>query len=329
VLGGLTEPKLGSAIYWSVWWLEVLAYCSVDLFAILSGYLGINSKKKSIYRVLELAVVVAFYCILITLVCRVVNIGNYSGWKRYVVYLFPYLFGRYWYIICYIPLRIIQPYINKMLLSLTEKQHAVICLIGVFFFGLVPVGLRNEMFAINRGYSFIWLLVCYVIGAYFKRRKPKNYSSTILVIVFWGRSAFLLCGNILLYCIRGYFYQYFIEYNSPFVLLMGISLLLLFKSMKLNKLRRMIASLSGLAFDVYIIHCHILIFDYVIRNRFEVVVSYPIPIMWILVIGIAIFVFLTLAVVGYVRMVVFEKCHINSGMRWIASKIDFILYKDF
>lgn len=44
--GVLNVPAPGSTKYWGIWWVEIIAFCSVDLFAILSGYLGINSRKK-------------------------------------------------------------------------------------------------------------------------------------------------------------------------------------------------------------------------------------------------------------------------------------------
>lgn len=327
--GVLIGPEIGSVKYWGVWLIEIIAYCSVDLFALLSGYLGINSKKKSVYRVIELVVVVVFYCLLITVVCRMLNIGNYSSWKRYVVYVFPYLFGRYWYIVCYIPLGIIQPYINKMLLSLTEKQHAIVCYVAVLFLGLLPVAFRNEMFAINRGYSFVWLVVCYAIGALLKRRESRYDRALPLTGILVGCAIVLLMGNVFLYWVRGHFYQYFIEYNSPFILLMSISMLLLFKKLQVKKMKNITVLLSGLAFDVYIIHCHILIFDYVIRDRFVGVVPFSIPIIWGIIVGSAILAFCILSVIGYGRMFVFEKCKINNLMRWVANRIDPILYKDF
>lgn len=276
-------------------------------------------------------VIVLFYCVLITFVCRILNIGDYSSWKNYVIYIFPYLVGRYWYITCYIPLGVLQPYVNKMILSLTEKQHAAVCLVGIFL-GFVPACLKDGMFAINGGYSFIWLLVCYTIGAFLKRIEFKRHRSYILILAVVVSAAALLCGNVLLYYFGGHFYQYFIEYNSPFILFMAICLLLLFERIQLIRIKQikgMIALLSGVAFDVYIIHCHILIFDYIIKDGFKNVAFYPIPIIWVMIPGIAILIFVALAVIGLGRVFIFEKCHIDYMIRWIARKIDPVLYKDF
>lgn len=50
--GVLTELKPLQASYVTSWWLEILAYGSVNVFAMLSGILGADSKKKSSYRAL-------------------------------------------------------------------------------------------------------------------------------------------------------------------------------------------------------------------------------------------------------------------------------------
>ena len=56
--GVLDSCDFNSAGYWSSWWIEICAYCSVDLFALLSGWLGIYKKKHSVFRAAELLAVV-------------------------------------------------------------------------------------------------------------------------------------------------------------------------------------------------------------------------------------------------------------------------------
>ena len=43
--GGNLRGEADSLNYWVVWFLEIMAYCSVDLFALLSGYLSCDKKK--------------------------------------------------------------------------------------------------------------------------------------------------------------------------------------------------------------------------------------------------------------------------------------------
>lgn len=43
--GVLASCEFNSTNYWIAWWVEICAYCSVDLFAILSGWLGIYKRS--------------------------------------------------------------------------------------------------------------------------------------------------------------------------------------------------------------------------------------------------------------------------------------------
>ena len=53
--------------YWTTEFLFICAMCSVDVFALMSGYLSINKKNPSIYRTLDLVAIVAAFCFVITI----------------------------------------------------------------------------------------------------------------------------------------------------------------------------------------------------------------------------------------------------------------------
>ena len=63
--------------------------------------------------------------------------------------LIPYLLGRYWYIMCYIPIAILQPFLNKMILILSENQHKQLCILSVLLFSVLPNILNRDYFAFN------------------------------------------------------------------------------------------------------------------------------------------------------------------------------------
>lgn len=54
--GGVLEAcDINSTEYWISWWIEICAYCSVDLFALLSGWLGIHKKGIAFSELLNLS----------------------------------------------------------------------------------------------------------------------------------------------------------------------------------------------------------------------------------------------------------------------------------
>lgn len=107
--------------YWLIEILYIISRCSVDIFAIISGCVGIYKKRRSSYRFIELILIVFIYSIIITGIFIVTNLGGKLSFIDIIKGLVPGFFGRYWYITCFIPILILQPYINKMILSLDKK----------------------------------------------------------------------------------------------------------------------------------------------------------------------------------------------------------------
>ena len=167
--GELISLNPNSGNYWISQWVEICAYCSVDLFALLSGWLGLYKSKQSIYRTLELLGIVLFYSIVITIIFILVAPNVFGGIKDIVKSILPMLVGRYWYITCYIPLAIFQPFINQMILSLSQKRHGILCILSVILFSVITTFIGYDFFALKEGYSFIQLVICYTIGAYLRR----------------------------------------------------------------------------------------------------------------------------------------------------------------
>lgn len=84
--------------------------------------------------------------------------------------------------------------------------------------------------------------------------------------------------------------------------------------------------LSESAFDVYIIHCHILIFDNIIANNFVGLLGMQSAHLLISLICIAVVIYLCLSLVGICRKVVFKNLGIDKIVEVVANKIDKISY---
>ena len=110
--GGAQQLVNGSytAGYWASEWLFICAVCSVDVFAIMSGYLGLNKKASSLYRALELISVVLFFSVLSTSFFAIFYPEKVLNIKSIIVGLFPPMADRYWYIMNFIPILIMQPF---------------------------------------------------------------------------------------------------------------------------------------------------------------------------------------------------------------------------
>lgn len=310
-------------------WVEICAYTSVDLFGLLSGYLGLYKKRKSCYRTLELIFIVAFYCVVITALFLIFLPDKIVGIKAVASGLVPQLKGRYWYITCYIPVAIFQPYINKMILSLNEKEHLRLSVLIIALFGFIQSFVIVDLFTFKSGYSFVWLLCLYIIGAYIRRvdlfSKAKKLKVKTMAIFLAG-SAVLLLGNLLIKVVMHRTMQYFVSYISPITLLMSICLLLFFRGMQINHFKKTLSFLSMVTFDVYLIHCHILIYDNYITDGFKWITSYSVLLIPVLIVLSALAIFFVTSIIGGMRSFLFRAVKLDKMLIKISAKADNLLY---
>ena len=309
-----------------VWWLEICAYSSVDLFALLSGWLGIEKKRYSCYRVIELIAVVAIYCVAVTAIFFVADASVFENAKDVIKSLVPSLAGRYWYITCYIPLGFLQPFINKMLLSLSVQNHGKLCTACVVLFSLLPSITNIDLFAFANGYSFGWLVVCYTIGAYLKRDRNEKCQigrrKGTYVAIFAICSVILTAGQTAYNAVFHEDTQYMISYCSPFILLMSIALIQFAAQTEVKTGRNLFARLSSVAFDVYVIHCHILIYDRVICDHFQWIPNLPVLLIPITVVCLVAVLYIALGIIGMCRCALFEKLQLNDLLKKFSAVID-------
>ena len=171
--GVLNAVEKGGAAYWVAWILEIVALCSVNVFAMMSGYLGWEKTDPKTRRLVDLLFTVLFECIVITAVFLVLKPAVFTNWKDILFALLPPMNGRLWYITCFVPLFLFQPLINRVLLGLTEKQERNVCIISTVLLGCIPSLIKVDLFHVNNGYSFLWLVVCYSLGHYVRRVEQK------------------------------------------------------------------------------------------------------------------------------------------------------------
>ena len=317
--GGVLRSYTSESSFYINNFLEIFFMCSVNVFALLSGFLSIE-KKKSLYRAIELPVITFFYCVIITLLFVILFRNKLDGFYDIVKGLFPPLAGRYWYITCFFPILLLEPIINKCLNSLSIKSYRTIVITLLILFSFIPSILNTDFFIIENGYSFVWLLTCYIIGGYI-RKTDFNIKKRVSIPLIITIPIILLFGNMLIDYKFGGHHDYMVSYTSPLILSSALACLLLFKNIKINKDSIIIRTLSTISFDVYIIHCHVLIFDIFLKDAFSFVSGFNIIIQPLISILIGITIYASCSIIGWIRMIVFEKLMINKLIRRISDNI--------
>lgn len=260
---GATEPF---GLHYNIaWFMEALTFCAVNCYALISGYVGVYAKHKY-SGIVNLWLQVFFYSLLITVL--------FYNWRPELINeevqlkaVFPVSMGQYWYFTAYFLLYFFAPILNAGILALPKAKLRSLLAVLFILLTVLPLLFKEDIFSTMQGYSAIWLLYLYCIGAYIKVHGMENKSKTGLCLL-----AFLLCTVLSWACKLGVDYklmqlpynpdwEYLIlTYPAPLVTGAAVSLFLVFAKLKVRFGKRFIRFLAPLSFSVFLLHTHPLIF---------------------------------------------------------------------
>lgn len=330
--GGILESlNVNSINYYPLLFIYVLCYLSVNIFAMLSGYLYIDKKNIKYNNIFQLITTTFFYCLIITVIFYGFNIFRIreQGIVYFISSIVPPIVGRYWYITSYVLLFFMIPYMNFLIHNISkDKLKKMLCILLILL-SVIPtlIGLR-DLFSINNGYSPFWLIYCYMLGAYAKlhlsqeKSKCIKYMITTVVIAWILNSvtriiSFNLIGKIVLNDI-------FINYISPLNVIASLSAVLIFSKITIKNisLTKIIKLLSSTSFSVYIIHSHILIFDFIIKDSFVGIKNYNLVLIIAIILVTIIGIYMLCSIIDILKNEIFKLMKINDLIDMISKKIE-------
>lgn len=244
--------------------LKVLANCGVSLYALISGWVLVYGSFRPA-RILELWLQVIFWNLLIAGVGTLLEPGSMEGfWLRYCL---PLTQKCFWYFSAYVGVYALTPLLNPGIRRLTSRQARAMVWTMLLLFSLgtaLGYAWQGDPWGINAGYSVLWLLALYVMGACARHggllaQKPL---SRLLLLALACLALTCACSGLLGWAGRwGELWRrlqgQLLYYTSPLLTLLCLSLLLIFSRLKPKGwLAALIRWLSALTFGVYIIHVH-------------------------------------------------------------------------
>ena len=142
--------------------LETAAYCAVNCYGLISGYVGVQRRFRY-SGALALWLRVAFYTLGITAVFACLMPGSVNG-DRVLRAFFPVLFRQYWYVTAYFGMCLFIPFFNLLLNRLSKGQLRLLALSIVLVFSVLPTLRQKDVFLTDNGYSVLWLSCLYLLG---------------------------------------------------------------------------------------------------------------------------------------------------------------------
>ena len=255
---GDNPPGLGYLLLRS--FLGAIFMACINIFAIASGYAGIMSTFK-ISRLIRLWIQIVFTGLMVLVYLDLFTDIDVSL-KNYVKACIPIAKKQYWYMTAYFMLCLVMPVLNAGIKSLNQKELRNLVLL---LLGLVcgeSFLLSSGALGVESGYSFEWLLVLYVVGAYLRLYNPRDKSNwsllggVCLCAMIAGWASPILKKSVAHFGIIIPRLFEFGGYTSPFTVLIALAVFLLCLKIPVTseRARKLIISLSSTTLGVYLIH---------------------------------------------------------------------------
>ena len=309
------------------WLLQTMAFCAVNVYALISGYVWVYAKYR--YRnLMELWLQVFFYTVSITILFRLLCPSSVSA-LDWIKAIFPVMFNQYWYFSSYVALFLFISLFN-IILEKMEKRQLQFCVgMILFFFSVVQTLFYSDVFGTNDGYSAIWLMILYLIGAYVRKYgKSGNGKAVKFLIGYFAMTGLNWLSKLIIEILTLHFLgevragNYLISYKSPTIVMAAVCLLLFFEKINISPFwKKIIRFFSPMAFGVYLIHNHPLISSYFMKARFIEYASFPWIIEILAVFGTAACINIICYAIDFIRLELFKRLHIRQKIDLLEKGI--------
>ena len=308
--------------------LRTVCMGTVDLYALISGYVMVSGRfRPARYLELWLQVVVLGLAECLVWMAVVPGMPTAATWR---MTLLPVTAHEFWYFTAYTVVFALSPLVNRGLRALNGPQTRALML-GLFL--LFSVGwllgklLYGDTFYLSSGYSPLWLLVLYILGAGMKRTGFLSNTPA------WKLWLGIICCLGLMYGLKWLLYQQTLPeevrdwrslvdaYTSPFILVMSLCIFALFARLQIRgAAARLVKFFSPLTFGVYVLHVH----DggwALLHNAFQPFIALPGFALVMAVLAVGTGIFLGCSLIDWLRSLLFRLLRVRKLLDGIEHKL--------
>ena len=257
--GPLSGTKLLSFEYNLLLFFNTLFCSGVNIFGMISGFIGFKSHKFSnlIYYLLQ----TSLYNFSIAFIFKKIKPKTV---KDLNYYLYPLFISDYWYFNAYFILYFFLPLINSGIKSLEKKDMGIFNLSLFLFFSCFnqikhySIRLRKDLFSFSNGFSYMWLLILYLFGSYLGKynKYQIDYNTFRLTFICFSIPIAALIRNlIIIYKLNNYntIKGMKVEYTSPSCVIISTCFIIILSRLNIKSiiLKKLALFFSPLTFHGY------------------------------------------------------------------------------
>lgn len=313
--GGLLYSPQHDFRFYALWTIEVICACSINFYALLSGYLLVD-KPFALHRIIYLWMQVYFYSVGILIIFLIFAPDLVTTSNIYSA-LLPTVKSNYWYFTAYFCLFFFIPFLNILIAKLDRRGMNMLCIFIILSLSVIPFIIESDIVLENSGYSALWLAGMYVLGAYIKKYGfPKwlhAWNTALLFVLSVTASSLIL----------HYRKTYSINFTEPLILFNSLIITMwVLKHNWKHGISAKIATFVGpLCFSAYIIHSHELIWNQVLNNWFASLIKLNTPVYILVSVAYAFLVLVLCSFIDKARNILFRILRLDR----LAKRIDWLL----
>lgn len=244
----------------TVKYIHHLTLCCVDIFALATGYLCVTSSCR-LSRLADLWLAAVFWGVVMTSVSAFFT----PVWRElYEEALMPIRYGQYWFFSAYFLLFLFMPLVNRAVVNF--DRLALRRLLLLLFVTVSVFSCRGgDVFRLAHGYSFAWLLMLYLAGAYLRlhgKSRLRPFACFAMAAILWVTVCEL--EDFVEHAEASYpNLADLSSYLSPFIVGEAWFIFLGCKGLTIRRpaLARFVTALSATTFGIYLIHVQPVFWD--------------------------------------------------------------------
>ena len=314
------------------WFVETVAYCAVDCFMLISGYVLAKARFAS-RRIISLWLEAFFYSALIAIIVNAMNPGSLKE-DVFIWSFFPVLGNRWWFFTVYFALACFSPFLNILLKQLTAKQAGILLVLCFAMMTVAPLVSGQNIFSVNNGYSLLWFFVLYLMGGCLRIRQDQRAAMGKRKFLYL-LGFFALAGVTCVLAVSGHYRMFtepwmiqraslVLEYTSPFVLGCALLLFGFFSNLRISTKRggAVISWISSHVFAVYLISDNVLLRTIFTEGAYKSFALMDPGMMVLSIFGVVLATFAACLLIDVVRKGLFWLLRINKAVEKLGSFLD-------
>jgi len=239
--------------YYIIHLFESISIIGVNIFVIISSYFLFDKKSIKIRKIIDLLSIVLFYGVLFFVVATYFKIKPYSS-KELFLSILPFWECRRWFVLSYIFLYLLSPYLSKLLNNIDKKSYRNLIIIMLFFTSIWPSFFKGGL-RLDNGYGIISFVTLFTITGFMKRYYDKTKINNYIFLLIT-----IICQSIVFILSITHITNTYWDYNNIFNIIGALSLFIFFKNINIDS--NIINKVSTYAFSVFLIHSDFMMSGY-------------------------------------------------------------------